>query len=232
MPSHSAVRILIDYFSVIVIDLLLAGDNALVIAMAVRLLPERQRRMASIFGAVAAVVLRAAITIVAAQLLGVEFLKLVGGVLVIWIAVKVLADASSPKIEERGERHFLQTIWVIVVADITMSLDNILAVAGAAHGSMPLILFGLSVSIPLVIFASNLIAVLMDRYPVILYFGAAILGKVGGEMVFTDRFVTRTLHPSEPVIYSAEALAIAGILIGGRVLSKRKRDRAVPVSKN
>ena len=96
-------------------------------------------------------------------------------------------------------------------ADITMSLDNVLAVAGAAKGSTPLIIFGLGLSIPFVIFSSNLIAILMDRYPTILYLGAAILGKVGGEMMSTDPFITRTLHPSAPMIYAVEGLAILSI---------------------
>src|SRR5271169_557763 len=184
-PMHAGTvpRLLIDYFSIILIDLLLAGDNALVIAMAVRVLPERQRRIAITFGAATAVVIRVAITIVAAKLLGVEFIKLLGGAFVIWIAVRVLADASSPPAAVPAHGRFLKAIWFIAFADITMSIDNILAVAGAARGNVPLIVFGLCVSIPFVVFSSNLIAVLTDRYPAILYLGAAILGKVGGEMV-------------------------------------------------
>jgi len=223
MPSGSVLRLLTDCFSIIVIDVLLAGDNALVIAMAVRGLPQHQRRIATIFGAAAAVVLRVILTIAAARLLGVEFLKLVGGALVIWIAVKVLVDASGPKHETPARNHFLHAIWIIVVADITMSLDNILAVAGAARGSVPLIIFGLSLSIPFIVFSSNLISILMDRYPALLYFGAAILGKVGGEMILTDPYVVRTLHPSELLTYLAEALAIAGILVVGKLLSGRRR---------
>ena len=100
-----------------------------------------------------------------------------------------------------------------------MSLDNVLAVAGAARGSVPLIIFGLCVSIPFVVFSSNLIATLMDRYPAVVYLGSAILGKVGAEMMLTDPFVVRTLHPPQVLIYGAEALAIFGILTAGRFLS-------------
>jgi YjbE family integral membrane protein len=224
MPAATVYRLLIDGLSIILIDLLLAGDNALVIAMAVRGLAKPQRRIAIIFGSLAAVVLRVALTIAAARLLGTEFVKLLGGVFVIWIAVKVLTDASSPPAAAPTRNHLLHAIWFIVVADITMSVDNVLAVAGAARGSVPLIIFGLAVSIPFVVFSSNLIAALMDRYSVIVYLGAAILGKVGGEMVFTDPFVARMLHPSALFLYAAEGLSIVGILAAGRLLSRRPRD--------
>ncbi len=213
-------RPLIDCLSIILIDLLLAGDNALVIALAARSLPPRQRRMGIIFGAASAVVLRGLITVAAAKLLNVELIKLVGGAFIIWIAVKVLADASRPAGAPAAPMHVLRAIWFIAVADITMSLDNVLAVAGASHGSIPLIILGLGLSIPLVMFSSNLIVLLMDRYPWTLYLGAAILGKVGGEMMVTDPLVTRYLHPSQTVLYAVEVLAIAGILVAGKMASK------------
>ena len=224
MPAGTVSRLLIDGFSIILIDLLLAGDNALVIAMAVRALPQRQRRLAITFGAAAAVALRVVITIAAARLLGIEFIKLLGGAFIIWIAVKVLADASSEPVVEPPRGQLLKAIWFIVVADITMSIDNVLAVAGAARGSVPLIIFGLGVSIPFVVFSSNLIATLMDRYPVIVYLGAAVLGKVGAEMMLTDPFVVKAIHPPSGLIYVAEGLAIAGILGAGRFLSERTRN--------
>jgi YjbE family integral membrane protein len=213
-------RVLIDSLSIILIDLLLAGDNALVIALAARSLPPRQRRMGVIFGAATAVVLRVLITVAAAKLLNVELIKLVGGAFIIWIAVKVLADASRPAGEPAAPMHVLRAIWFIAVADITMSLDNVLAVAGASHDSIPLIILGLGLSIPFVMFSSNLIVLLMDRYPWTLYLGAAILGKVGGEMMVTDPLVTRYLHPSQTVLYAVEALAIAGILVAGKMAPK------------
>jgi YjbE family integral membrane protein len=224
MPVGTVARLLIDYFSIVLIDLLLAGDNALVIAMAVRILPQPQRRIAITFGAAAAVALRITITIAAARLLGIEFVKLLGGAFVLWIAVKVLADASSPPAAVPAQERFLRAIGFIAFADITMSIDNILAVAAAARGNVPLIIFGLGLSIPFVVFSSNLIAVLMDRYPAILYFGAAILGKVGGGMVITDPFVVQTLHPSVPLTYAAQGLGVAGILVAGRLLSERSRN--------
>jgi YjbE family integral membrane protein len=223
MPAGTVSRLLIDGFSIILIDLLLAGDNALVIAMAVRALPERQRRRAITFGAAAAVALRVVITIVAARLLGIEFIKLLGGGFILWIAVKVLADASSEPAGEPPRGQLLKAIWFIVVADITMSVDNVLAVAGAARGNVPLIVFGLCVSIPFVVFSSNLIATLMDRYSAVVYLGAAVLGKVGAEMMLTDPFVVRTMHPPAELTYGAEVLAIVGILAAGRLLIERTR---------
>lgn len=221
-PSGSVSRIIIDGFSIVLIDLLLAGDNAVVIAMAVRALPQNQRRIAVACGAAAAVTLRIAITIVAVQLLNIEFLKLAGGALVVWIAVKVLSDARSHRDNVPARGRLLQAIWLIVVADITMSIDNVLAVAGAAHGSVPLIIFGLGVSIPLVVFSSQLIAALMDRYAAIVYVGAALLGRVGGEMIMTDPFIVRTLHPSQSVSLVAEIAAIAGIFIVGKFVPKTR----------
>jgi YjbE family integral membrane protein len=223
MLAGNVSRLLLDGFSIILIDLLLAGDNALVIAMAVRALPQRQRRLAITFGAGAAVALRIVLTIAAARLLGIEFIKLLGGAFIIWIAVKVLADAASEPDSEPPRGQLLKAIWFIVVADITMSVDNVLAVAGAARGSAPLIVFGLCVSIPFVVFSSNLIATLLDRYPAVVYLGSAILGKVGAEMMLTDPYVGKTMHPSEALIYGAEVLAIIGILAAGKFLSERTR---------
>jgi YjbE family integral membrane protein len=190
--------------------------------MAVRALPPRQRRVASSLGALAAVALRIVITIVAARLLGIEFLKMAGGATILWIAVKLLADSDAPPEAIPARGQLLNAIWLIVVADITMSIDNVLAIAGAARGNSGLIVFGLCLSIPFVVFASNLIATLMDRFRVIVYLGGAILGKVGAEMVMTDPFVSRTLHPSDALTWLVEALAALGILAAGRLLRQRR----------
>jgi len=219
---------LIDGLSIVLIDLLLAGDNALVIALAVRGLPKQQRRRAIIFGAAAAVVLRVALTIVAAQLLGIQFVRLAGGAFVLWIAVRVLGDASSEPPETAVQRHFLKAIWFIVFADITMSADNILAIAGASHGDDWLILFGLGLSIPFVVASSNLLALLMDRYPLIIYIGSAILGKVGAEMMLTDPFVVRTLNPSNVLLHWVEGGAVAAILVLGFLVHRRSRAAREP----
>jgi YjbE family integral membrane protein len=217
--------VIVRGLSIVLIDLLLAGDNALVLAMAVRGLPERQRRMAIWAGAGAAVVLRILITVIAARLLDVEFLKLVGGALVVWIAVKVIADTGAHEKDIPARGRLLQAIWMIVFADITMSVDNVLAIAGAAAGHVGLIVFGLAVSIPLVVFSSNLIAKLMDRYAFIIYIGSAILGRVGGEMMMTDPWVTKTFHPSHALIWTVEGVLVVAVVLAGRYLCRRKPSK-------
>ncbi len=225
MPSGPLMRLLLDGLSLVLIDLLLAGDNALVIAMAVRALPKAQRTDRHLPSEPSPrSALRIGITIVAAQLLNVEFLKLIGGAFVIWIAIRVIADTRAHQRGVEGKAGLLKAIWLIVFADITMSVDNVIAIAGAARGSIPLIVFGLGVSIPFVVFSSRLIAALMDRYPVVVYLGAAILGHVGGEMIMTDPFVARTLHSTWPLTYAVEAAAIIVILaIGGHLFSRKPK---------
>ncbi len=212
---------LVSALSIVLIDLLLAGDNALVIAMAVRSLPRRERRIGTICGAAAAVALRVGLTTFAARLLTVEYLQLAGGLLVLWIAVKVLRDASDPPDAAPSPKRFLEAIWYIVVADLTMSTDNILAIAGASKGSFPLILFGLAVSIPFVVLSSNLLADLMDRYPWTIYLGAAVLGRVGGEMILSDPFVLHAAHPGDVLRYAVEAVLAVGLFTYGWVLASR-----------
>lgn len=214
--------LLLRGLSIVLIDLLLAGDNALVIAMAVRALQPRQRKIATSLGAVAAVVLRVAITIVATRLLAIDYLKLAGGAMVVWIAVKVLAEAESGPPEKASRNQLMHAVWMIVVADITMSIDNILAVAGASQGNAALIVFGLALSIPFVIFASNLIATIMDRYPAVVYLGSAILGKVGAEMMLTDPAVTRILHVSRTGMWVAEGTGAAAVLAVGEAIRRRR----------
>jgi len=209
--------------AIILIDLLLAGDNALVIAMVVRSLPRRQRRICTAWGAAAAVVLRVALTAVAARLLSIEYVQVAGGVFIIWVALKVLVDASDPPDAAPAPKRFWQAVWYIVVADLTMSTDNILAIAGASRGHIGLIVFGLCVSIPFVVFSSNLLADLMDRYPLTIYLGAAILGKVGGEMILTDPFMVRTVHPSDTLRYAVEAALVVALVVAGRLLCRARR---------
>lgn len=183
-------------FNIVWIDIVLAGDNAVVIALAVRNLPARQRMIGIILGAGAAVVLRVGLTFIATQLLTIKFVQLIGGVLILWIALKLLKQNEGPADEHgKGASGLWQAVWMIMVADITMSLDNVLAVAGAARGHFGLLMFGLALSIPLVVFASNVISQLMAKYQIVVFLGAAILGKVGGEMMLTDSVVATGLLP-------------------------------------
>jgi YjbE family integral membrane protein len=202
--------------NIIIIDLILAGDNAVVIAMAVRSLPRRQRQWGIALGAGAAVLLRVVLTFFVAQLLVIQYLKLAGGVLITWIAVKLFVE-GNPEQTEQEAKTLLQATWLIVVADITMSTDNVLAVAGASHGNPFLLIFGLALSIPFVVFTSNLLSKLMDRYPLILYIGAAVLGRVAGEMIFTDPAMVLWLNPPPWFCYTMEAVFALGVIGIGKL---------------
>jgi YjbE family integral membrane protein len=211
--------------SIILIDIILSGDNSIVIALAVRSLPERKRRMGIILGAGMAAVLRVIFTMLATKLMGVPFLKLVGGVLIFWIALKLLGEDTAHNEEQREARSVWHAVWMILVADFTMSLDNVLGVAGASNGNMYLLWFGLALSIPLVVFASSLLSKLMGKFPIIVLIGAAVLGKVSGEMIASDPII----HPYlAPIAHSDRVFEIVGI---GLVTAywlwlKRKRARA------
>jgi YjbE family integral membrane protein len=194
----------------------LAGDNAVVIAMAVRSLSRKSRKWGIILGSGIAVVLRVVLTFFVAQLLEVPFIKLAGGIFIAWIGVKLFVEGVPERPDQEAKTLF-QAMWLIVVADITMSTDNVLAVAGASHGNPFLLFFGLALSIPFVVFTSNLLSMLMDRYPIIIYIGAAILGRVAAEMIFTDPFVERWLSLPTWLKYSLEALLAGGVIIVGKV---------------
>ncbi|HTY22786.1 MAG TPA: TerC family protein [Desulfomonilaceae bacterium] len=207
----------VGIFSVILINLVLSGDNAVVIAMAVNLLPREKRFIGLLFGAGLAVVLRIVLTIFAAQLLTITGIKLIGGLLIFWIAVKLLIEDVEAEDATKQGATIWHAIWIILVADLTMSLDNVLALAGASRGNFFLLLFGLITSIPLVVFAAAWLARLMDRYPIIVYLGAALLGKVTGEMVFTDPIVQAIFPVSETGVYILEAVGAAAVVVVARV---------------
>jgi YjbE family integral membrane protein len=217
---------LLSGLSIVLMDLLLAGDNALVIALAVRSLPQRERRIGLIGGAGAAVVLRVALTAVAARLLTIPYLQIAGGLLILWIALKVLIDASTPPDAVRAPKRFWQAIWYIVVADLTMSTDNVLAIAGVSKGNFWLIAFGLAVSIPFVVLSSTLLSRLMDRFPALIYLGAGILGQVAGDMILTDPLVVRIWHPADVVRYAVEAALVVAVIAIGKMVCAAGRRRA------
>lgn len=214
--------------AIILIDIVLAGDNALVIALAVKNLPQDKRRIGIILGASLAVLLRVVLTFFVAQLLGVSYVKLVGGVLILWIAVKLLWEDDPLAELHHQPTTLLSVIWIIVVADFSMSLDNILALAGASGGDMTLLIFGLALSIPLVMFASDWLARLMDRFPVIVYLGTAVLGIVGGKMIIGDPVIESIFHPSTEVQYLIQGLFAVGVILVGRLYIKWRIPRALP----
>lgn len=209
--------LLLGVLNIVLIDIVLAGDNALVIAMAVRSLPQRQRLKGILLGSGAAVVLRVALTFGVAKLLDIPFLKLAGGLAILWVALKLVTEGAGEEGGAGEASSLWQALRLIVVADLTMSLDNVLAVAGASHGSLVFLMFGLLLSIPLVVFGSNLLARLMDRFPVIIWVGAVILGRVGGEMILDDPMVQAWLQPAPLTSYLGQALFALGVVATGRL---------------
>ena len=219
---HTPWQWFVAIFYIVWIDIVLAGDNAVVIALAVRTLPPKQRLMGIALGSGVAVTLRVGLTFVAAKLLATIIIKLVGGVAILWIAVKLLLDNTGEKAPGKEAGGLWQAVWLILVADITMSLDNVIAVAGVAKSNISLLIFGLGLSIPLVVFASNLLSKLMDRYRAIIYIGAAILGKVGGEMIMTDRLIEETFHPEPWLIHTVEGVLAIGVILVALAWQRRK----------
>ena len=175
--------------SIVVIDLSLAGDNALVIALAVRSLPAREQWLGRVWGTAAAVGLRLLFIAVVSALLSIPLLRAVGGLLLLWIAIRLVRPGGEAEGHVRHGTSLRQAIWIIVVADVTMSLDNVLAVAAAAHGDMLLVSLGIALALPIVVWGSGFLARLMTRQPWIIWIGGGILGYVAGEMITDDPLV-------------------------------------------
>jgi YjbE family integral membrane protein len=213
----------ISVLQIIAIDILLGGDNAIVIALACRRLPEQQRKQGILWGVVGAIVLRVILIFFALQLLAIPFLKIVGGALLLWIGVKLLQpenDDEHGKIE--GSAHLMGAIRTIIIADAVMSLDNVIAVAAAAKGDLALVVFGILVSIPIVVWGSKFVLKLMDRLPIVITFGGALLGWIAGEMMLSDA-VTKPYLEGQPgwikhVASTGGALLVVAI---GTWLSRR-----------
>jgi len=220
-------RFVVSVLTIVVVDLTLSGDNAVVIAAAAKSLPPSMRRRALLAGAACAVVALVLAAFFAMRLLHVKFLQFIGGIAILWIAVGLFREEPPLQSSAKQLASFWRAMWFIVVADVTMSTDNILAVAAIAQGDIVLLLLGLSLSIPLVVFASGMLAKLMDSYPVIVYIGAALLGKVAGQMIMTDAFTVQWLAPSAKLIYSAEALGAIAVVLVGRWLKSRHAGSAV-----
>ena len=212
------------FLSITILDLTLAGDNAVVIGMAVRSLPAKQRRLGIFWGAFGAVALRVACTFVAAQILLIPFLQFAGGVLLLWIAWKLL---QNPPGAEGGGEHIkagtglFEAVKIIVLADFIMSTDNMLAVAAASHGSFFLLMFGLGLSIPIILCCSALVATMMNKWPWLVIVGAAILGYVSGEMIVADKLIKPYLEPLGRVVHYAVPIVLAAVFIIVGILKER-----------
>lgn len=215
---------------IIWVNILLSGDNAVVIALAARTLPAKQQRTAIALGSTGAIVLRIILTIVAAKLLLLPWLKLIGGLLLLYIGISLLL----PEKEDEGPAKEYNSLWsairTILLADLVMSLDNVVAVAAAAHGNLVLLIFGLAISIPLVIFGSTLLLKVIERLPIIVWLGGALLGYIAGEMLVSDPALVDTVAAmSQSFHTSVHHLAIAVGIIGALIVlaaGKLARTRA------
>lgn len=215
-----------EFFSallaIIVIDLVLAGDNAIVIAMAARNLPAHLQKKAIVWGAVGAIAVRSAMTLVVVYLLKIPGLMLIGGLLLVWIAYRLLD--TSEGVDEHGQAS--TTFWgamkTIVIADAVMGLDNVLAVAGASHGSYVLVVLGLLISIPIVIWGSTQILKLVERFPSVIYVGAAVLAWTAAKMMISEPFSKEWLSSQNPALeYVIQVVVVIGVLTGGFIRSRR-----------
>jgi YjbE family integral membrane protein len=207
--------------AIVIIDLVLAGDNAIVIALAARNLPKTLQRRAVAWGTVGAVAVRASLTVGVLWLLQIPGLMLAGGALLIWIAYRLLTDDGGAENEVAPALSFWGAMRTIVVADAVMGLDNVLAVAGAAHGSVLLVVLGLVISIPIVVWGSTLILHWIERFPGLLYLGGAVLAWTAAKMITGERFVEEALA-ARPVFKSALYLAVIGGVLGISWLRNRK----------
>jgi YjbE family integral membrane protein len=215
----------VNVLKIVLIDLALAGDNALVIALAVRTLPPRQQFLGRIWGTAGAVGLRLLFIAIITYLLGIPLLQVAGGLVLIWIAIKLVRQA-----EGGGDGHvrhgtsLLEAIWIIIVADVVMSLDNVIGVAGAAEGDMRLVVFGIALSIPIVVWGSGVLAKLMNRYPWIILIAGGILGEVAGKMILHDHFVTTRFGDIPDAVEWAVRLGLAFGVIAIGWLTVRRRS--------
>lgn len=228
MPDITSSMFWIAVLQIIAIDIMLGGDNAVVIALACRKLPAEQRKKGIFWGVVGAIGLRVVMIFFALQLLAVPYLKIVGGLLLFWIGIKLmLPDHDDEHGNIDGGTTLMAAIKTIVVADAVMSLDNVIAVAGASHGSMVLVTFGILVSIPIVVWGSKLVLTLMDRFPIVITLGAGLLGWIGGGMLLTDLATPSALSKDLP--YAHYIFAVSGallVVLVGKLMASRRTPRA------
>lgn len=208
----------VQVLKIIGIDIVLAGDNAVVIALACRTLPPKQRMMGILLGAGAAILLRVMFTLVVQELLDINLLKLIGGLLLFWIAVKLLIAGDGGETTGRSGASLWEAVRIVALADMVMSLDNVLAIAAAAHGDPWLIVFGLAVSIPLIVGGATLITNLLMQYPVLVWAGAALLGWIAGELIATEPVLHAAITSAADNLGVTEKAITRAIEFSGAVL--------------
>jgi len=214
--------------SIMIVNILLSGDNAVVIALASRNLPPHQQKKAIFWGSAAAIIMRVVLTITAVKLLTLPYLKLVGGILLVYIGIQLLADSDGEE-DMKAESSIWSAIRTILIADLVMSLDNVLAVAAAAQSGpeetrMLLLIIGLALSIPLIIFGSSMLLKLMDRFPIIITFGAGLLGWLAGGMIVDDPAIAESLQAMFGDIRLLAEIIGVTIVIALGIYLKRKNS--------
>ena len=212
--------------AIILANVVLSGDNAVVIALAARSLPPHQQTRAIFWGSAAAIVMRIGLTLIAVEILKLPYLKIVGAALLLYIGISLLRDDADAETGHDNAGTMTAAIRTILAADLVMSLDNVLAVAAAAKGNTPLLVIGLAVSIPLIVFGSTLLIKVMQRLPIIITLGAALLGFLAGEMLLTDPALTaRSGEAPAALVNLAGAIGAAIVVGAGRWLRRRARRR-------
>ncbi|WP_020175228.1 TerC family protein [Methyloferula stellata] len=217
--------IALQILEIIWIDILLSGDNAIVIALACRTLPDHQRRWGILLGSLAAVALRILFAFVVVELLSLPFVKVAGGVLLLWIAMRLVFDQEEEK-SVRPARSLFAAVRTIAIADGVMSLDNVIAIAAAAKEDLVLIVFGLALSIPLIVFGSSLILALLNRFPVLVWAGAALLGWIAGDLIGSDPTVAAWMRPRFAQLAFWWAPAGMAVVLAGAGLARWSRKPA------
>lgn len=219
--------LLLGLFKIIIINIILSGDNAVVIALACRNLPVEQQKKAIFFGSFGAIVLRVVLTFVAVWMLQIPFVQVIGGIMLIWIALKLMKNEEAED-HISSSQHLGAAIKTILIADLVMSLDNVLAVAGAANGQFLLIALGLGISIPLIIWGSQLLMKLMNRFPIIVVLGVGLLGYTSGEMIMSDRVIASQMESAHPAMhYVLPVLLTVAVIVVGKLMQKKQKEESI-----
>ena len=213
--------VLFGLLAIVIIDLVLAGDNAIVIGMAARNLPARQQKQAIIWGTVGAVVVRVLATLVVLWLFAIPGLKLAGGLVLVWIAYKLTIGKKDHN-DIRAQSNLWKAIGTIIVADAAMGLDNVLAVAAAAHGNFLLVIFGLAISIPVMVFCSTLVIKLLDRFPWTVYVGSGVLAWTAGKMIVDEHFIAEFVAGTPMLKWGLVVIVTAAVLAAGIAVNQRR----------
>ena len=216
-----SIEFIMALLAIIMVDLVLAGDNAVVIALAARNIPKEKQRKVILLGTLGAVVIRMLATFAVVWLLKVPGLLLVGGIVLVWIAYKLLVEEKKHD-SVAAESTIVQAVGTIIVADMVMGIDNVIAVAGVAHGDFLLILLGLIISIPIMVFGSTFVIVLIDKFPIVIYIGSAILAFTAGKMMMDEPLLKSIVEPLDMGKWVIIGIVTIGVIAAGRIKKMRR----------